>query len=155
MVTQRPYDPQSLKPLRSRPLAKARRPCSAPWSGPSLCGGLGAELRLSSQVCVDTRSHACSKSRVAMSCLRGCPPGSWPHCCLDHFPSRCWLPPCVPTDPLPPWTHLGRPSPHILHLLCAICGRTDLSVPWARGAGDTACMNAGLAFGVGRPWRRI
>ena len=78
MVTERTYDPQSLKHLRSRPLAKARHPCSAPWSGPSLCGGLGAELRLSSQVCVDTRSHACSKSRVAMSCLRGCPPGPGP-----------------------------------------------------------------------------
>lgn len=46
-----------------------------------------------------------------MSCLPGCPPGSLPHCCLDHFPSARRPPrPCVPTDPLPPWTRLSRPS---------------------------------------------
>lgn len=152
-MTERTYDPQSLKRLRSRPLAKARGPCSASWSGPPCVEDSGRSSGCPAR-CVWTqgatpvlsREWLCPAFEGVLLVLAPLLPGPLP---FSLATALCAHGPTSSVDSSRP------PSPHILHLLCAICGRTDLSVPWAGGAGDTACMNTGLAFGVGRPWRRI
>ena len=114
---------------------------SCPLPKVCLLGGLGAELRLSSQLCADRRrSRAHSGSRVAVSCRRGCLPGA-------PGPAAAWTtslllpggPPCVPAD-APSSVESSRPLlPHALHLLCPVCGHAG---PLCAGPGVSATQRA-------------